>query len=666
MDSSIKLLLAALVVSTLTACGNNTSNSTTTSQEAVTTLNAVNSLPVSSIDAQTPTTTEESTATKMVKIDEVTKALASNAALQIQLIEPTPKDLEPFSSQPVQNSSAPNKAHQIGFNRSTGLVGETKNVANLLNWQVLSNGNSWAAIQIKSTSAKGIRIGIQVQSLPANALLRVYSSLDTEAIQIGAQHVLALIEANIAADGDTPSAHTYWTPLTSGEITTLVIEVPRGTDISKVDISVPNISHAVRTPFEAQVSSSAQQKAYAPSAGTCNIDATCTLPPASNAIALMIFTSATGETSACTGTLMGDSITSNTPYFLTANHCISTQTSASSLQTLWFYRSSACNSTTINPASVSRLGGATLLWNRSFTSPGTSTSYIPTGTDTSFLKLLETPPSGAMFAGWNATPQLVSTSTSYTALHHPQADYLKRSEGKIVSYIIYLASAGYTSLTNTTLPMLGMGWTSGTTEPGSSGGPLFLNGGGSNPQVIGQLFGGAASCTNPAGIDAYGRFDLAYNAGMSDWLTQGIKSVTQLYNATSGMHYYTIGVTDAGNVTNTNPAYSNQGSSFKASTVPAAGLSPVYRFFNTGNGAYFYTISEKERAAVASNIPRMRYDGIVWYASATATAGTVPLYRAFNTITGSHFYTVNSAAQATFIAANPQFKTDGIAYYVQP
>ena len=57
----------------------------------------------------------------------------------------------------------------------------------------------------------------------------------------------------------------------------------------------------------------------------------------------------------------------------------------------------------------------------------------------------------------------------------------------------------------------------GTTEGGSSGSGLFRTIG-STRYVVGQLFGGDASCSNREGGDAYGRFDLAYSAALSRWL----------------------------------------------------------------------------------------------------------------------------------------------------
>jgi hypothetical protein len=58
-------------------------------------------------------------------------------------------------------------------------------------------------------------------------------------------------------------------------------------------------------------------------------------------------------------------------------------------------------------------------------------------------------------------------------------------------------------------------WNSGITEPGSSGSALFSNTG---HYVIGQLYGGTTSCTATSGSDFFGRFDLAYTAGLSKYL----------------------------------------------------------------------------------------------------------------------------------------------------
>ena len=111
--------------------------------------------------------------------------------------------------------------------------------------------------------------------------------------------------------------------------------------------------------------------------------------------------------------------------------------------------------------------------------------------------------------------------------------------------------------------------------------------------------------------------------------------------------------------------FSYEGTPFKASTIPATGLSPVYRFFNLQNGVHFYTINEVERAGVVANLPHMSYEGVGWYSYASPAAGTTALYRFFNTQTGAHFYTINISERDNVIANLKQYNYEGILFLFQ-
>ena len=212
----------------------------------------------------------------------------------------------------------------------------------------------------------------------------------------------------------------------------------------------------------------------------------------------MVFTK-DGSTYACTGTLLNDLASSGTPYFLSANHCISTQAAASSLQTDWFYRSPTCNSRTLSSASVRRFGGATLL-------------YANAASDTALVQLNDAPPPGAAFAAWDATPQ--ASGAAVFGLHHPSADLLKVSFGTLMGPLSCTGGAGTNfTCSGSTGNYYRVQWSSGTTEGGSSGSALFRGG-----YVVGTLYGGAVSCTATGGFDAYGRLDVAYNDGIKKWL----------------------------------------------------------------------------------------------------------------------------------------------------
>jgi hypothetical protein len=194
---------------------------------------------------------------------------------------------------------------------------------------------------------------------------------------------------------------------------------------------------------------------------------------------------------------------SSIPYFLTANHCVSTQASASSVQSYWFYRATACNSG-VRGASRTVSGGAALL-------------YSSGATDTALLRLNGTPPGGAVYAGWlvGSPP---STGANVAGIHHPTGDLQKISVGNLTRY----ASCTPTSSGEFSCRYVASGsgtfyeavWNRGITEPGSSGSGLFVENG---HYLIGQLYGGSQSCT-ASGSDFYGRFDVAYNAGLANYL----------------------------------------------------------------------------------------------------------------------------------------------------
>jgi endoproteinase arg-C len=243
-------------------------------------------------------------------------------------------------------------------------------------------------------------------------------------------------------------------------------------------------------------------------AGSCNLNVTCNsalLNTESRAEAQMSFAS-DGKQYVCTGTLMNDAKNSGTPYFLTANHCLSTQAVASTLQTRWFFRAASCGSANSMYSGARQLsGGARML-------------YASANTDTAFMQLNEQPPAGVRYAG-SYFGGVVGLETEVTGVHNPRGDLQKYSIGTVKAYARQVQTSQGTALQTSATPQnfLAVVWSQGTTEGGSSGSGLFRTIG-STRYVVGQLFGGDASCTNREGGDAYGRFDLAYSAALSRWL----------------------------------------------------------------------------------------------------------------------------------------------------
>jgi trypsin-like peptidase len=196
--------------------------------------------------------------------------------------------------------------------------------------------------------------------------------------------------------------------------------------------------------------------------------------PAKNAVALMqwisgqfIFT--------CTGGLLADTVAATQiPYFLSANHCISTQGNANNLET-YFQFTLSCGSTNCpaqtNPGGIQRLGA---------TIKATGASG-----DFTLFQLNQTPPAGSVFLGWNNAPVANTNNVPLYRISHPAWAPQAYSDGHV----------------DTTAPTCG-GWprgeriysrtTTAGTEGGSSGSPV-LNG---SSQVVGQLSGACGTNVN--------------------------------------------------------------------------------------------------------------------------------------------------------------------------
>ncbi len=392
---------------------------------------------------------------------------------------------------------------QVGVARALMQTASVAGTAALLDWHSTASGGQVAAVSVSADAAKGLRLGLLVRSLPAQATLRVYAQGSGSAYVVPASDVLAAVARNVAAGDSSDAAHTYWTPLVQGAEVTLEIELPAAVGTDTVQIAIPSLSHQFRAFSEDDNTARA--------AASCEVNSVCnsSYNTESNAVARIHFVSG-GAGYWCSGTLLNDASGSGTPYFLTANHCISTQTEASTLQPYWFDRTSTCSATTSSTTTTTQ-PGATLLYH----SNSTDTVY----TDTSFLRLSNAPPTGAVFAGWSSvTPTLGAAAAS---LHQPQGGVQKISTGSISSFRNCTSldtSGNFTCTTGTsTSGTVNAAFTSGVTEEGSSGGALFQTIG-SGHYLVGQLYGGVSSCTNPSGSNIYGRLDVAYAVALSQWL----------------------------------------------------------------------------------------------------------------------------------------------------
>jgi lysyl endopeptidase len=390
-----------------------------------------------------------------------------------------------------------NTPRQIGLNRAVDAAATSAATLGLLRWVALPGGGSAATVSFGADGAAAVRLALSVERLPADALVRVYAPSGGEVVTLTGSQILASL-ASQAGTGPRPAgASLFWLPTVSGDAATLELALPAGADPAAVAVAVPSLSHLWVN------LASPKAQAQLKLASSCQVDATCVADwsAPSRSVARMLFVSG-ASAFFCTGTLLADVAASGTPWFQSANHCISDQASASTLETYWFYRATACNSGTPNPGATRVFGGATLL-------------YASAASDSAFMRLNSPAPTGAYFAGsLLAAPPL---DVPLAGLHHPGGDLLKISQGVLVGYAECAGVNCVPQSSSTGAGYLTVQWRTGTTESGSSGSAL-LTPVGAGQYVTGHLFAGLASCTAPGNPDYYGRLDVAYRAALYQYL----------------------------------------------------------------------------------------------------------------------------------------------------
>lgn len=553
---------------------------------------------------------------------------------------------------PVDVRRGPGIPVQVGIAREVSATSDGAAMARALKWRH-DPTRTTAAVSFTSAGAAGLRLGLVVRKLPADAVVRGYVQGADTAFEIPARAILDAIQRNRNAGDLSQAAQTYWTPVVDSDEVTLEIVLPPGSAADAVDVSVPRLSHL-------HVKTTDLNQPQIGQAGTCEVDVNCVAEAdnTSRATARMLFTQG-GFSYVCTGTLLNDSSSSGTPYFLSANHCISDQTAASSLVTYWFYRSTSCNSGILNGGFRVLHSGAALL-------------YATSTTDTSFMKLNDAPPAGVVFAGWSVDAP--SLGADVVGLHHPEGDLQKISQGSVSAFATCSAVDASDSFTcvspydaSTATTFLNANWRSGSTEAGSSGSGLFAAGSG-NRYLIGQLYGGSASCAVPNGTSWYGRFDKAYFGGLSRWLSpsQAVTprtAIYRFYNATTGAHFFTSSAAERDGVIAGNPSFNYEGVAFYGYGSQVPGSSPVFRFYNTRTGRHFFTITVAERDAVLATMPDYRAEGVGWYAQIASGGDAAPVYRFNNPSRETHFYTITEREKDLILQYDLSWQLEGIGYY---
>ncbi|MHC4428028.1 MAG: trypsin-like serine peptidase [Planctomycetota bacterium] len=345
-------------------------------------------------------------------------------------------------------------------------------------WEELPGGDRLWRLRLETAGALWTVVGLETFRPQPGARLFAYDPA-------GATVLGPFTSSDVRRHGQ------LWLPPIEGDTVMLELEWPASLRAVEPNLKVGTVSHG----YEAwggmgEIDEGAgEEDPVASAAGACNVDINCPAGDDWQDHKRGVVQLLSGGYAFCTGSLVNSTANDCRPYVLTAAHC-----AAGPSTTLRFnYERPGCETGSTPPSQT--LTGASVL-----------ASYSPS--DFALLELDDSPEDFApFFNGWRRSFQ--STFQSW-GIHHPSGDVKKISRDDD-----WLSGGLYWGTDHWRVTE----WEMGTTEPGSSGSPLFDSGG----RVIGQLHGGTASCISN-GWDEYGKLSASWTGGgtpatrLSDWL----------------------------------------------------------------------------------------------------------------------------------------------------
>lgn len=399
-------------------------------------------------------------------------------------------DIAALQAEDAERANAPagrKTARRVGIVRDLSEpIRIEGNVVNTGMWRTTDDGGWVWAVTIESPGARALRLRFTELAVPAGCRVIVYNARHPN-------------EAYGPFDRFYPGDTDLFSDSCFSDAVTVECTVAPGNEPAGLRIAIENVVHTY-VDFDELPWAKAE-------AGPCNLDVSCYEAWAVTARGAGGFSFISRPNQLhCSGTLIADLREESTiPYFLTANHCVSVQSGtsgASSMEFYWLYQTAVCNGARPAIASTPRTsGGADLL----------ATVNSSMGTDFALVRLRNAPPDGLSYAGWTTTPPPIGTEV--VAIHHPRGDFKRISFGR-------LSDAGSPQQGGDPVKPYEYFheslWHDGTTEGGSSGCPLMRA---DTHQIIGQLWGGYASCTYTDEPDYFGRFDKTFPL-IAAWMNQ--------------------------------------------------------------------------------------------------------------------------------------------------
>lgn len=234
-----------------------------------------------------------------------------------------------------------------------------------------------------------------------------------------------------------------------------------------------------------------------PDAGSCNIDVNCPLGANWQDEKHGVVNLLTSSGGYCSGSLITNTGADCKNYVLTAHHCLSSQGTATATIFQFNFERPMC-------------GAGVAPTNQTLTGSFLRATY--TSSDFTLLEMDDEIPETylAYYNGW--THQTTPATLSW-CIHHPNNDEKKISYNDDPLFDGINWGATHWRVND---------YEQGTTEPGSSGSPLFDE----SSRIVGQLHGGTASCTSIT-YDEFGKVAVSWEGGgsaatrLKDWLDPG-------------------------------------------------------------------------------------------------------------------------------------------------
>jgi hypothetical protein len=574
---------------------------------------------------------------------------------------PPPTEAELASVRTIPGVGLRAKPMPIGFGRDVPAAQRSIALASLT-WQPTADGGRAAQVAVTSPGAAALRLALAIAATDPDIAIRLQGDAANA-------QPMGPVPANVIAEAVSKMGE-WWSPVLEGSRATIEIAVGAGVDIGNLTLMVTRVSHLTRAGAMLSPESLAKAADDVGRSGFCENDWHCEVPTAAltnaaKAVGKMVFTELDGNSYLCTGTLLNDSIASQTPYFFTADHCIDDNFAATTLNVYWFFDSVGCTSNgdnasgTLSDGYVLQQGGSTML--------GRSVAQ-----DWALVRLNQPPPPGVVFSAWNATA--INTGPMID-LHHPQGDLTKFSSGAMSGYshvVIDNEDTGDPQINDELVAVL---WSKGVTEGGSSGsGLLTLNTGGGYYELRGGLTGGSSSCSAQYRPDYFTRMDQVIPT-MRDYLAPGttppnVAVVVEYYNVTL-KHYFMTQNADEINDLDIGlfPGWVRTGLRFLAYTAPVNGASAVCRGYlpDPYGNTHFYSAIPSECALLGKD-PRfvdwvLESDNVFYAVVPDTTTGACPtgthaVWRFFNSSTVNHRYTDDVSIHDQLVA-DPAWAPEG-------